>query len=168
MSFVPLRHRHLFDVSRAHYDDDAGRCLYADLVDAEIEDGRRLVDAGDRAVAFVPYAAHMPYEIWLAPFEHRASFADASDDALQAVGALLLRVLAGLRRLLGDVPYNYVVISAPNGEQDTPYFLWHVRIIPRLSVPAGFELGSGMAINTVPPEQAAERLRAAIGSRPVT
>ncbi len=42
---------------------------------------------------------------------------------------------------------------------DGSYFLWHIEILPRLTAPAGFELGSGMSINTVLSEKAAAYLR---------
>ncbi len=155
---VPLRHRHLHDVARA-YHDDTGGCLYLDLVRAELDDGARVVAARERAAAFAPYAARTPYETWVVPTERRASFADASDEALADVAALLVRVLGGLRRLLGDVPYNYAIVGAPNGGEGARWFQWHVQIVPRLTIAAGFELGSGMAVNIVPPERAAAELR---------
>jgi UDPglucose--hexose-1-phosphate uridylyltransferase len=158
---VPARQRELFDVARGYYDDHAS-CLYVDVTDAELADGRRLVATGEHVVAYAPYAARTPYETWLMPRVHAASFADTTDEVLAETAALLRRVLAGLRELLGDVPYNYVLISASNGEEDTEYFLWHIQILPRLVETAGFELGSGMAVNPVPPEDAATRLRKAV------
>jgi UDPglucose--hexose-1-phosphate uridylyltransferase len=41
-------------------------------------------------------------------------------------------------------------------------FHWHLEICPRTSIPNGFELGSGLSINTINPEESAERLRAAL------
>ena len=70
--------------------------------------------------------------------------------------------MRALRGVLGDVLYNYVLVSAPNGEEQTAYFIWHLRLLLRLAPAAGFELGTGMAINPVPPEYAAARLRTAI------
>jgi UDPglucose--hexose-1-phosphate uridylyltransferase len=59
---------------------------------------------------------------------------------------------------LEDPDFNLTIDSAPRGEEDEPYFLWHMRIVPRLATTAGFELGSGMAINTVLPEDARDFL----------
>jgi UDPglucose--hexose-1-phosphate uridylyltransferase len=160
---VPLRQRRLFDVARAHYDDH-GSCLYTDLTNAELADRRRVVAVGDQATALAPYAATAPYETWILPREQQASFADIADDVLDETAAILRRLLAALRSLLGDVPYNYALISAPNGEENTAYFTWHLRLVPRLVAPAGFELGTGIAVNPVPPEQAAARLRQELAS----
>lgn len=158
---VPARQRQLFDVARTYYDDHAS-CVYVDVTDAELADGRRVVATNDRMVAYAPYAARVPYETWLVPRVHAASFVHASDDVLADAATLLRRVLVGLRRLLGDVPYNYVLVSAPNGEEDSDYFLWHVQLLPRLVATAGFELGTGMAVNPVSPEVAAARLQEAV------
>ncbi|WP_328690368.1 hypothetical protein OHA74_14500 [Streptomyces phaeochromogenes] len=160
---VPLRFRHLFDVARAYY-DETGRCLYVDHTAAELADGRRVVAATDHVAALAPYAARAPYETWIVPRHHQASFADAPDEILDQTAALLRRTLAALRDLLGDVPYNYALISAPNGEEATAYFAWHLQIVPRLTEPAGFELGTGFAVNPVPPEHAAARLRHAMAN----
>lgn len=71
-------------------------------------------------------------------------------------------MLGGLRRELDDPDYNYVLHSAPPGDEHREYFVWHVRIVPRLATPAGFELGSGMCINPSRPEDTATALRRAI------
>ena len=56
------------------------------------------------------------------------------------------------------MPYNVVVHSAPRDA--TPYH-WYVEVTPRLTVVAGFEQATGILVNTVPPDQAAELLREA-------
>jgi len=64
--------------------------------------------------------------------------------------------------LLGDVQYQYFLHSAPAHLQHRECqasFHWHLEICPRTSVPNGFELGSGLAINTTSPEKAAQQIR---------
>jgi UDPglucose--hexose-1-phosphate uridylyltransferase len=58
-----------------------------------------------------------------------------------------------------DCPRNPTMNTVPRGDEDKEYFMWHVQIVPRLTTPAGFEMGSGMSINTVLPEDAAEYLK---------
>ncbi|QUW85531.1 galactose-1-phosphate uridylyltransferase (plasmid) [Streptomyces mirabilis] len=160
---VPLRLRQLFDVARGYYDDH-GSCLYTDETAAELADGERMVAATEHIAALAPYAARAPYETWIVPRCHQASFADVSDEVLAEAAALLHRLLAALRDVLGDVPYNYALISAPNGEETTAYFAWHLQLTPRLAATAGFELGSGIAVNPLTPEHAAARLRHALAT----
>jgi UDPglucose--hexose-1-phosphate uridylyltransferase len=64
--------------------------------------------------------------------------------------------------VLHDPDYNLIIQSAPPGDEKQQYFVWHIRILPRLATPAGFELATGMEINTAMPEQTAEILRSAV------
>lgn len=164
---VPLLVRHRLNVARQHF-DDIGTCLYVESVGRELAEGSRIVASTGRLAAFEPFASTVPFETWISPCHHAASFGDVSDDTLQDLARLLTRVLYGLREALDDPPYNLVIHSAPIGEEATPYFAWYVQIVPRVSTPAGFELGTGIPINTVLPEDAAAELRARIGERVVT
>lgn len=164
---VPLLVRHRFDVAVQHY-DDTGRCLYVEILHRELSDGRRIVAQNDGFVAFQPFAAASPFETWIMPRRHRASFADTTDEERAQLAPILRDVLGGLRRLLDDPDYNYVIQSAPPGDEDRPYFLWHLQIVPRLTTPAGFELGSGISVNPSSPEMTAASLREAVAQVEVT
>lgn len=71
------------------------------------------------------------------------------------LGTALAKLHAGLR----NPDFNLTINTVPRGDENKKYFLWHIDILPRLTTPAGFELGSGMSINTVLPEEAAAFLR---------
>ncbi|HEY1296938.1 MAG TPA: galactose-1-phosphate uridylyltransferase [Chloroflexota bacterium] len=158
---VPIQIRHRFDVAIQHY-DDTGHCLYLDNLDAELRDGRRIVHESPRFVAFQPFAASAPYETWLMPREHVASFGDIEDTALDDLATSLRGTLAGLRTVLNDPDYNLIVQSAPSGDEGRLYFVWHIRIVPHVATTAGFELGTGMQVNPSVPEQTAPLLREAV------
>ena len=57
---------------------------------------------------------------------------------------------------------NLWVRTAPRGAEE---FCWHVDLVPRLTVRAGFELGTGVEVNVYPPERAAADLRRRSGKR---
>jgi UDPglucose--hexose-1-phosphate uridylyltransferase len=59
---------------------------------------------------------------------------------------------------LNDPDFNFVINSAPL-DGGTRYYHWYISVIPRVTKTAGFELGSGMFINTSLPEENAEFLR---------
>jgi UDPglucose--hexose-1-phosphate uridylyltransferase len=162
---VPLQIRHRFDVARQHF-DDLGGCLYMEQLGLELASGRRLVLVGERFVSYQPFAASYPFETWIVPRFQQTSFGDADDGALDALAPALRRVLSGLRRLLDDPDYNLVIHSAPPGEEERQYFLWHIQIVPRLTTPAGFELGSGIPVNASSPEETAVMLREAVALDP--
>lgn len=140
-----------------------GGCLLCDLVQREEAAGSRLVAACDGAVALAPWASRFPYEVMIVPRRHADSLDRADDADLEAVGAMLRRALEGLAEVAPSPPLNLVVqggpVPNPQGPAVAPLFHWHLEILPRLAGLAGFEAGSGFAINSVPPETAACRLR---------
>jgi UDPglucose--hexose-1-phosphate uridylyltransferase len=76
-----------------------------------------------------------------------------------AVGRALRDVLVRLRRTVGDVAYNVVFHTSPHHQNDE-HFHWHAHVIPRVTSIAGFEQGTGVLINIVSPELAAQQLTA--------
>lgn len=143
-----------------HYDED-GECLYCRVLRDEIEAGERLLETTTHFVGFVPYAALSPYHTWIFPRRHSSSFDDSSDEEISDLARILSRLLRRLSVALGDPDYNFSIRSAPTSEAVSHYYHWYLAIVPRVSHVAGFELGSGMFINSLPPEQAAEILRQA-------
>ena len=157
---VPIDVRHRFEVAQQHY-DGLGTCLYLDILQRELADGRRIVLETEQFVAFEPFASAFPFETWIMPRVHQAAFDSTSDRQLDDLAGALRRVLAALRQELEDPDYNYIIESAPPGDEDRAYYVWHLRIVPRLGILAGFELGSGMSVNPCRPEDTATVLRRA-------
>jgi len=147
------------------YFDDTGHCVYEDVVHEEVAARDRLITEEGRLLAFAPFASRVPYETWIVPTVHEPSFSRIREGDLRDLAVLLRRTLEALRRAAADPDFNLVVSSPPSGSEDEPACLWTIRILPRLSTFAGFELGSGMSINTVAPEDAAAGLRAAIAKQ---
>jgi UDPglucose--hexose-1-phosphate uridylyltransferase len=164
---VPPDAVHRYSVASRYY-DDTGHSVYLDVLQRELDQGTRLLAERGRFGAIVPFAGHVPYETWIVPRTLQPSFGQLRDEDIADVAALLRDVVAALRRTVDDPDYNVVVQSAPIGQELAPAFLWHVRILPRLVTTAGFELGSGMSINSVPPEAAAASLRAALAVAPAS
>jgi UDPglucose--hexose-1-phosphate uridylyltransferase len=140
--------------------------VYLDLLDRELDAGERVVAERDGMVAVAPFASRVPYETWITPRAPRPSFASLEDAEVQEVAGLLRDVVGAIRHGADDPDYNLVVHSAPAGEESKPFFLWHLRVLPRIVTPAGFELGSDMSINCVAPEAAAIRLRETLARVP--
>ncbi|HEY7617193.1 MAG TPA: galactose-1-phosphate uridylyltransferase, partial [Terriglobales bacterium] len=109
--------------------------------------------------ALEPFASPTPFCTHIFPRRHMAGFSDISSAEIVDLARTLRTVLAKLYCGLNNPDFNYTVRSAPAESAGVKYFHWYVSIIPRLTRVAGFELGSGMFINTVLPEAAAEFLR---------
>jgi UDPglucose--hexose-1-phosphate uridylyltransferase len=137
-----------------------GECPYCRLVREEVRHPGRLLYADDHAVAFAPYASRSPFEVWVVPRRHDADFARADNHDVIATAEALRQVLGKLAASLDGPPYNLVLHSAPLREQVDATYHWHWEIHPRLREIAGLELGTGLPVNSVSPEDAVEELRA--------
>ncbi|MCS7264592.1 MAG: galactose-1-phosphate uridylyltransferase [Armatimonadetes bacterium] len=153
---VPIR-RALYEAER-HY-DALGRCVFCDILEHELECKERIVAENEHFVAFVPYAARVPFEVHILPSQHQASFGELPDEQVNAFAAILKLVLSKLYFGLKNPDYNFAIITAPQYSQGEPHFHWNLKILPRLTTPAGFEIGSGMYINIALPEENAKFLR---------
>ena len=155
---VPHMLRIKYEIATQYF-DQFGRCLYCDLHEQELAAGARVVAHNDAFSAIMPYAARLPFETWILPGSHLTSFGRTDAALMRPLAEVLRDVLRRLRAGLKDPDFNIAINSAARGEEDEESFLWHMEILPRLTQPAGFELGSGMWINTVVPEEAASYLR---------
>jgi UDPglucose--hexose-1-phosphate uridylyltransferase len=139
-----------------------GECPYCRLVREEVRRPDHLLYADDHAVAFAPYASRSPFEVWVVPKQHDADFARATDRDIAAAAEALRRVLGRLAASLDGPPYNLVLHTAPLKEQVDATYHWHWEIHPRLREIAGLELGTGLPVNPVSPEDAVEELRSGL------
>jgi UDPglucose--hexose-1-phosphate uridylyltransferase len=142
------------------YVQEVGRCFLCDVIEREQREALRLVGEAPGFVAFVPYAAEVRFEVWIAPSRHQSDFAALDDPEIAALAGLIGRVLRALRAAARDPDYNFVILSASRGLQNGPAWHWYLRVRPRTTAVGGFELASGVAVNPSLPELDAARLRA--------
>ncbi len=141
------------------YFDSHSRCIYCDMLAEEIRVGARIIAETEFFVAYAPYASRTPFEVRLMPKTHQASFGDIDGPALRDFAASLKGVLARVHKGLSDPDYNFIIRSATVGNENAKYFHWYLVVIPKLTTPAGFEIGTGIYINVTYPEKCAEFLR---------
>jgi UDPglucose--hexose-1-phosphate uridylyltransferase len=153
LPFVPAQVARERERFTAYSDRTQGRNLLEDLLQEEVRRRERVVSIDREAVAICPFASRVPFQVQIIPRRPRARFED--DGPLG--GALLHQVLGRLERVLGAVPpFNAWVRTAP---RDAESFCWRIDLVPRLTQLAGLELGTGVNLNIVPPERAAQLLR---------
>jgi UDPglucose--hexose-1-phosphate uridylyltransferase len=152
LPFVPAAVARERERAGAYSERTAGSGLLGDVLVEEVRRQERLVAIDDEAALICPWASRSPFELRVVPRREAGSFAD--DEAGAAMIATALRALAA--RFGASPELNLWVRTAPRGND---HFHWHVDIAPRLSIKAGFELGTGVDINIYPPEQAASDLR---------
>lgn len=147
------------------------RCLVCDLIEFELSQGVRVVKEFADYVILAPYASSFPFELRLFPKKHQHDFALLTDEQLSGLAQAMHEMLAGIKQVLRDPPYNFILHTAPPqherpGRPDYWTSLeydyhWHIELVPRLTQIAGFEWGSGFHINPTRPEDAAQFLREA-------
>ncbi len=158
MPLVPTHIRYRIEEARRHY-DDMGHCVFCHMVEQEKKENERLVTENEHFVAFCPYACGTPYEVWIVPKRHISSFGNTNDEELYALGLILRDITSRIYYGLSDPDYNYVIRSVPKDEGDALSLHWYIKMMPRLTKQAGFELGSGMYVNVTLPEENAQFLR---------
>ncbi len=136
------------------------RCVWCDILHQERRGRRRTIVEAGGFVALAPFAPRFPFETWILPAVHRAGFDESGVDELHGLAGLLSDFLRRMNRVLQHPPFNFMLHTAPLRGGELESFHWHLEVIPKLTSVAGFEWGSGFFINPVPPEDAAEALRA--------
>jgi UDPglucose--hexose-1-phosphate uridylyltransferase len=153
--FVPAavaRERERFNSYRER---TAGASLLGEVLREEIRRGERLVAIDEEVALVCPWASRHPFEMRLIPRRPNPSF--ELDDSGAAMLHRALKALAALSD--GEPQLNLWVKTAPRGVE---HFHWHLDLVPRLEPASAFEMATGVDINVVPPEAAAESLREAI------
>ncbi len=140
------------------WQEQHGGCPLCAMVAEEERVGERVVCESEHFLAFEPFASRVPFETWLVPRSHAGNFSQLSDTHLDDLAGMLSATLDRLHRGLNDPPYNLMLHSAPT-DGAHPEFHWHIEIWPKLSLPAGFEWGTGIMVNTALPEESAAFLR---------
>ena len=133
------------------------QCIFCKIIKNEMEGSRRILDNGTFS-AFAPYASVNPLEFWIAPKKHQTSLLDMTKQETKTFAVTLKTCLEALKELANDPPYNYGFHIATDKTARTHYH-WHLEVYPQLAIWAGFEKSTGMYINTVTPESAAQSLR---------
>ena len=154
----PLVQEELDASKKYHYEHR--KCVFCDIIEQEAK-GPRLIDESPDFVVFAPYASINPMEFWIVPKKHAANIVDLDNAEVAAFARTLKLSLKALKNVVNDPPYNYGFHLAINQEAKDHYH-WHLEVYPKLSIWAGFELNTGIYINTVTPETAAESLRKSI------
>jgi len=167
LPMVPKRTSEEIDAAERYF-LKAGNCVYCEMIAQESSNGERIVYANERFVAVCHYAGRFPFETWILPRQHMASFGQIAAEDVPALANILKTVLLKLHLCLENPPYNFIVHTAPYELPNSPAYHWHIEIMPQLTTTAGFEWGSGFHINPMAPEDAARYLRETVVVAPAT
>ncbi len=144
--------------ARERYDEE-GSCPYCEMIEDEVAAEARMVWSNEHVVVFVPFAARVPYEMWILPRTHEPEFGRLTDEGCTHLAPALHEAVRRLHDRLDNPDYNFFVRTALNYQSDAPHLHWSLRIEPRTTVEAGFERSTGVQINPSIPERDAAVLR---------
>jgi UDPglucose--hexose-1-phosphate uridylyltransferase len=155
LPLVPTSIRHLLEEATRYYGDH-GSCVFCDMIQEELVYKKRIILESREFVVFHPFASRTPFETWIVPKKHNACFGNIGLKEAHAMAGVLKEILGKLHLKLKDPDYNLMIRTAPIKDALEDYYHWYIQILPRLTIPAGFELGSGVYINTSLPEETAK------------
>ncbi|WP_456454815.1 galactose-1-phosphate uridylyltransferase [Thermovibrio sp.] len=165
---IPEKVEKVIEQSRKYYAQKR-RCYLCDEVNFELNQMDRVVYENEEIVVYCPFASLFPFQMKLTPKKHKSSFQESTDEEIKLIADALRQALKRLYKALVNPPYNFFIHTSPPKREraDRPnyfkgmesFFHWYIEIIPRISIPAGFEFGSGYYINPTSPETAAKFLR---------
>ena len=156
LGFVPAEVARERERTGAYHERTMGGHLLSDVAVEEVRRSERLVAVDDEALLICPWASRSPFELRVIPRRTAPAFESDGDTGT----AMIRRAIASLAKVFGAPPQlNLWVRTAPRRTEE---FCWHVDIVPRLTIRAGFELGTGVEVNVYPPERAAADLRDAL------
>jgi len=149
-----------FELTGAENFFEANRqCVFCVMANWEMEHHHRVIFENEHFLTFCPFASRAAFEVWVLPKKHQPYFERISDEEKIAGGEALQEALSRIKGVLGDVSYNFYLHTSPCDGKDYPHYHWHIEILPRTSIWAGFELSTGMEISSIEPEEAAKALR---------
>ena len=141
------------------YYEDKKICPYCDIVKKELSDNERVVIESESFIAVCPYASKFAFETWIIPKVHKGQFELLTENEIDDLAKVLKDIVSKMERGFNYPPYNIVIHTTPIDMGEQTYYHWHIEILPRLTIFAGFEWGTGVIINPTPPELATQSLK---------
>jgi len=146
------------------YFNHNNRCAMCDILDFELREDKRVVWEDEHFVVLQPFASGSPFETWIVPKSHSPNFDDITDEQISSFAHCLKIMLDFFYTDLDNPAFNYYIHNSPTLIDTSRYFHWHLELLPKLTIKAGFEMGTGVSINITTPEFTAEYIKEKIKS----
>jgi len=135
------------------------KCIYCEMQKWEMKVKKRIVFENKNFIVLCPFASKTAFQTIISPKFHSSNFEEIGEEEKWDLAEAFLAAMKKIYKALNDPPYNFYLHTAPTDRKKYPFYHWHFTILPKLSIPAGFELGTRMEICIVEPEKAAQFLR---------
>jgi UDPglucose--hexose-1-phosphate uridylyltransferase len=137
------------------------RCVHCTIIKKELGDKRRIIYKNKDFVVLSPYASRVSFETRLYPIKHNANFENLRESELESFSDAMRITFAKIKEGMADPDYNFFIHTIPTRARHMEHYHWHIEILPRTQIWGGAELGTGIEIIKMPPEEAAGILRKA-------
>lgn len=135
-------------------------CVHCTILKYELSSGDRIIYENEDFVVLAPYASKIAFEMRIFPKKHNPHFEILVLKERLAFANALRVALGKLFYGLKNPDYNFFLHTAPTGEISVyHHYHWHLEILPKTAIWAGFEVGTGIEVSTIAPESAAGFLR---------
>jgi len=142
-----------------HYFYSHKNCVFCSMLEWELKENKRLVFENNSFVVFSPFASRSAFELWIMPKKHEPYFERTAGKTEWELGEALQQAMRKLFFGLNNPSINFYLHTSPCDGKDYDHYHWHIEILPRTSVWAGFEMATGIEVSTVIPEEAAQFLK---------
>jgi len=139
------------------------KCAMCDMLKFESREAKRVVYQNRHFMVLQPFASGSPYQTWIVPRTHCSNFEYIDGPQKKSLASCLKLVLDFFYRELGNPAFNYYIHTSPSAIDASHYYHWHLEFLPKLTIKAGFEMGTGVNINITTPESTAEYMRERMG-----
>lgn len=164
LPFTPSKVERELESSREYFSNH-GKCLFCDILNAELSDGTRLIYSNDYWVSFMPFYSHWPFEVHIYPRRHVKLITELTKDEVRGLAEALKVSLCGLTHVFNkSMPYVLVLHQSPL-RGNYPYYHMHIEIYgalrdeDKIKYAAGMEIGGGNFTYDSVPEENAQRIR---------
>lgn len=151
------------DISRSlrgaeRYREEHGKCVHCRMLKWEKEE-KRSIFQNEYFIVYAPFVPRTAFELRVFPRKHKSNFEKINEIERKYLAEALWQALHRLHKGLKDPAYNFFIHTAPCDGKDYDFYHWHIEILPKTAIWAGFELGTGIEISTIEPEKVAKFLR---------
>ncbi|MBI2446801.1 MAG: HIT domain-containing protein [Parcubacteria group bacterium] len=158
LPIVPPDVSHSINGSRRYY-HEYKKCIHCEMLRQEAKDKKRIIYENNDAIVVIPFASKVNFETRIFPKKHSAYFERMSDSELLSFADAMRFVFFGLYKKLKDPAFNFFIHTAPSGKNhDYNHYHWHMEILPKFETTGSVELGTGLSIISITPEEAAKIL----------
>ncbi len=136
------------------------KCVHCVMIEYEKKIRKRIIYENKEAIVFTPFVSREPFELRVFPKRHLSYFEDTPNNTMKMIVDALQVALKRIEKKLHDPDYNFFIHTAPIlSKKKYNHYHWHIEIQPKISISAGFELGTGIEITVVDPDEAAKILK---------